>query len=279
MEITVGDSSQNIKFGDPQEEKYWGFWYDTFRFKHMMKGLKFANGHVTDREDCHYAHVKLAGVGEETVGIKFNLFYPGETEITQNPDMALPDSLKSSSYLSDLTMKIMKDASTTDLKITCGEKDNKKIFHVHKNFFCARSPVFRAAVETDMLEGRTKEIYIEEVDPVTLQEMISYIYTGDFTVLADKYILPGMMDLLCFRMKDVEDENIADMLIAAGNISVETTYIEIILLISVGRHGSQKLTRIAMNKIRNQREILSNPAFRRKFEGHQNFLFDLCQDM
>ena len=35
-------------------------------------------------------------------------------------------------------------------------------------------------------------------------------------LVADKYDIPGMMDLLCFQMKDVEDENIADMLIAAG---------------------------------------------------------------
>ena len=58
--------------------------------------------------------------------------------------------------------------------------------------------------------------------------MINYIYTGDFTGadlnvemvawLADKYDIPGMMNLLCQRMKDEEvgPEIIADMLIAAG---------------------------------------------------------------
>ena len=103
------------------------------------------------------------------------------------------------------------------------------MFPIHKNFFCDSSPVFRAAIESDMLEGRTKEIYIEEVDPGTLQELINYVYTGNFTGaglnvqmvawLADKYDMPGMMDLLCSRMKEGEDvgpERIADMLIAAG---------------------------------------------------------------
>ena len=125
----------------------------------------------------------------------------------------------------------MQDESTADLKISCGEKDNKKIFNVHKSFLCASSPVFRAAIENDMVEGRTKEIYIEEVDEKTVEEMIKYIYTGDFTGedlnvqmvawLADKYDIPGMMDLLCSRMKEGEDvgpEVIADLLIAAGNI-------------------------------------------------------------
>ena len=65
------------------------------------------------------------------------------------------------------------------------------------------------------------------MDEKTVQEMIHYIYTGEFTGkdlnvqsvawVADKYDLPGMMDLLCFRMiEDVEEEYIADMLIAAG---------------------------------------------------------------
>ena len=132
-------------------------------------------------------------------------------------------------YLSAQTSKIMKDESTADMKISCGEKDNKKIFKVHKNFFCASSPVLRAAVESDMIEGRTKEIYIEEVDEKTLQEMINYVYTGRFTganlnvemvaLMADKYDIPGMMDLLCTNMKEVEDVGpkiIAELLIAGG---------------------------------------------------------------
>ena len=61
--------------------------------------------------------------------------------------------------------------------------------------------------------------------------MIHYVYSGDFTGaalnvqmvawLADKYDIPGMMDLLCSRMEgedDVGPEMIADMLIAAGKI-------------------------------------------------------------
>ena len=112
----------------------------------------------------------------------------------------------------------MEDDSTADFIIRC----ESKAFNVHKNFFCASSPVFRAAIESDIVE-----IYIREVDVKTVLEMIYYVYTGDFTGadlnvqsvawVADKYNLPGMMDLLCFRMTgDVEDEKIADMLIAAG---------------------------------------------------------------
>ena len=164
---------------------------------------------------------------QDTLEIKFSLFSPGE--ITQTQKRTLPDTMKSSSYVSAKIMKIMNDENTADLKITCGDKNNKKVFKVHKSFFCASSPVFRAAIESDMLEGRTGEIFIEEVDPGTLQEMIHYIYTGELTGanlnvqmmawVADKYDLPGMMDLVFFKMKGdevVDPGIIADMLIAAG---------------------------------------------------------------
>ena len=107
----------------------------------------------------HLVHVKLTGKEEVPIEIKFTLFYIGE--IIRKQERKLPDSLRSSKFLSDLTMKIMNDESTADLKITCGKKDNKKIFKVHKSFMCAISPVFRAAIESDMLEGVTSEIYIE----------------------------------------------------------------------------------------------------------------------
>ena len=110
------------------------------------------------------------------------------------------------------------------------------------------------------------------MDEKTLREMIHYVYTGELTGVeldvqmvawvADKYHLSGMMDLLCFRMKEdkVEDEYIADMLIAAQ------------------RHNSEELKMIAMKKLRNKKEILSQPAFRKKLKGDQNILLDLIQE-
>ena len=169
--------------------------------------------------------MKLSDAGlATTLEIRYSLYSPGE--ITVKEELDLPNSLNTNQYVSELNMKIMKDQSTADMKISCGEKDDKKFFNVYKSFFVARSPVFKAAIEKDMSEGRTEEIYIEEVDEKTVEEMIHYVYTGKFTgadlnvqmmaLVADKYDIPGMMDLLCFQMKDVEDENIADMLIAAG---------------------------------------------------------------
>ena len=46
-----------------------------------------------------------------------------------------------------------------------------------------------------------------------------------------------------------------------------------------GRHGSDELKKIAMNKLRKKREILTNPAFREKLQNYQNILFELIQEL
>ena len=229
VEIILGFSSQSFSFGDHVNREYLDF--DATNRSLVLKPGKIAGiwdfqqgeiGNWNKNLAKSLVHVELTAGGRDTLEIKFTLF-------TENQERLLLDSLKNSRYLSTQNAKIMKDESTADLKISCGEKENKKIFNVHKNFFFASSPVFRVAIESDMLEGRNSEIYIEEVDEKTVEEMISYIYTRGFTGadlniqmvawLANKYDLPGMMELLCSRIKVdkiVEFEKIADILIAAG---------------------------------------------------------------
>ena len=203
--------------------------------------------------------------------IKFTLFCPGDTIGTQER-VTLPESLKPATYLAELNKGIMEDDRTTDFKVICGAREKKTIFNVHKIFLCASSPVLRAAITSDMLEAKNSEIFIEDVDEKTVQEMINYIYTGELTGVdldiqmvawvADKYELPGMLDLLCFRMKvdEVEGVHIADMLLAAR------------------RHDSLELQQIAMDKLKANKELLSEPAFREKFKGDQSILFELIQE-
>ena len=275
VEIILGDSSQSFTFGDPLKEEYLQF-DDTSRSLAVkpgtVKNIKYGIGGYCTDIAAGLVHVNLTDAGvEDTLEIRFTLFTP-----TQG----------SPRYLSDQNTKIMQDESTKDMKISCGEKDNKKIFNVHKIFFCASSPVFRAAMESDMIEGRTNEIYIEELDEKTLQEMINYVYKGDFTGadlnvkmvawLADKYDIPGMMVQLCHRMKEVEDvgpEIIADLLISAGKHLKNLSSVK---LFSAGLHDSNGLKKIAMEKLRKNQELLHDSAFLKKL--NQNILIDIIQE-
>ena len=130
-------------------------------------------------------------------------------------------------------------------------------------------------VLTDMKEAREGDIYIEEVDEVTLASMINFIYTGDLAGdnldvqmvanMADKYDMPAFMDMLCFKMKteDIPSEFIAD------------------LLISADRHDSKDLKNVALDKIRADREIINDKGFRKKLQNteNKNILFDLFNEL
>ena len=85
------------------------------------------------------------------------------------------------------------DQETSDIVIHCqGEQ-----ILAHKCILSARSPVFRAMMQANMLESIKREIMIEDVDNEVLKEMLRFIYTAevgedfskikDLLVLADKY--------------------------------------------------------------------------------------------
>ena len=128
---------------------------------------------------------------------------------------------------------------------------------------------------TDMKEARKGEVYIEDVDDGTLASMINFIYTGELSVdnldiqmitnVADKYDMPALRDLICFKMKseDIPSEFIAD------------------LLISADRHDSQDLKNVALDKLRADREIINDPGFRKKLQNaeNKNILFDIFNEL
>ena len=128
---------------------------------------------------------------------------------------------------------------------------------------------------TDMKEAKKGEVYIKDVDEGTLASMINFIYTGELsadnlniqmvTNMADKYNMPALRDLLCFKMKseDVSSECIAD------------------LLISADRHDSQDLKNVALDKLRADREIINDPGFKRKLQNaeNKNIIFDIFNEL
>jgi len=167
---------------------------------------------------------------------------------------------------------VMEDEVTSDFTIRC----NTRTFRIHKAIFCARSPEFRAMILTDMEEAKKGEIFIKDIDEGTLSSMISYIYTGelelkeDFDVqtiawTADKYNLGGWLELLCLKIREEQEtkkETIAN------------------LLISAHMHNSKVMKETALEKIRNNREILQDVEFQEMIqEADVKIIFNLSQDL
>lgn len=169
---------------------------------------------------------------------------------------------------------ILEDDATADFTIRCETME----FRVHKAVLCARSLVFRATILTPMKEADKGEIFVEEIDKKTMATVINFIYTGELELGKDpdiqtlawagtKYLLPGFMDLLSLQASgnlngDLKGEMIADLLITAH------------------RHESEDLRMIALDKIRDNKEIFSDQGFRRMMkEADPSILMDLVKDL
>ena len=94
---------------------------------------------------------------------------------------------------------LLLDTETSDVVLLCQGEE----IRAHNLILSARSPVFRAMLQSQMLESTRREIRIEDVDKDVLKEMLSYIYKIEvdvnFTkfkkllVLADKYQIEDLV--------------------------------------------------------------------------------------
>ena len=154
----------------------------------------------------------------------------------------------------------MEDDETADFTIRCPTKE----FRVHRAVLCARSEVFRASILTPMQEALQSETFVKDVGERALASVIKLIYTGELELGDDpdiqdlawagtKYLLDGFMDLLALHLQKRKEEfpgkMIADILIAAH------------------RFFSPDLRRIALDKIRINREVSKDPGFRMAMKG------------
>ena len=61
-----------------------------------------------------------------------------------------------------------------DMKIKC----QGRLFECHQFMLSARSPVFKAMFLSDMSEKANREVEIKDVEPDTLSELLTFMYTG-----------------------------------------------------------------------------------------------------
>jgi len=150
-----------------------------------------------------------------------------------------------------LVKAIMEDGDTADFTLRCETKE----FRVHKNVLCARSPVFRAAILSDIEEGR-EGVMLMDLDEKTLASVIHFVYLSELkmsddqdiqmlVLAADLYDLTGLRDLLLSKLdkEGFRGETTAD------------------LLISAYRHGAKNLRELAFEKIRADRSLCKEEGF------------------
>ena len=201
-------------------------------------------------------------------------------ETVEGEDPAILWALKNEKFqIVDLLMAFneinLRGDPSTDLTIHSASES----FRVHKYFFCSKSPVFCAMLNSNMREDREREVTLKHMNSSTVSSMIHYFYTGeladgwkdldvrDVAETADQYDLSDWMMIFCSALEteEMSGEKVAEMMI------VGTRY---------QHSAARELTMVARNKIRERREITRDLGFRERLrrEDH-DVLFEFLEIM
>ncbi|KAG4428473.1 hypothetical protein IFR05_016042 [Cadophora sp. M221] len=60
-----------------------------------------------------------------------------------------------------------------------GPDDNKQTFSVHRSLACAASPFFKAAFESNMIEGTTQTMHLEDVEADVFGVLVHHLYSHE----------------------------------------------------------------------------------------------------
>jgi len=118
--------------------------------------------------------------------------------------------------------KLFKDSVMTDIAVTT---DNSA-FMAHKAVLAARSSVFAAMFNTNMVEKELNSVEITDFEDEIVKAMLEYLYTGETEVLAErapdllqiaeKYDLAGLKEDCEYTIADnLNVENAAQVLVMA----------------------------------------------------------------
>ena len=123
-----------------------------------------------------------------------------------------------------------------------------------------------------MLEAREGEVTVTDVDPGTFAAVLHYIYTGELDdekdldinkmiYAAEKYDLDGLKELLFLKMKseDIQEEFIPDLLILAD------------------KYQASQIKKLALEKIRANRNVLEDLEFQKRMINSPHILFALMK--
>jgi speckle-type POZ protein len=99
----------------------------------------------------------------------------------------------------------------------------KKSFAAHKVVVSARSPVFAAMFNNDMLESKTNQVKIDDVDPLCFERFLEFIYTGkingaaddeNLMKVADKYQIDTLKNVCLYANQEITPEELTSLMIS-----------------------------------------------------------------
>ena len=151
-----------------------------------------------------------------------------EMTVSSSPSEVLPFTSTVNGNMTDHYKQLMESKSLSD--ITIDVKGQK--FEAHKLVLAARSPVFLAMFQNDLMEKKTNTLDIEDIEPTVFAEVLRFIYTDEVNKLdelakellaaADKYML-DLLKVKCERSlaRTITLKNCCELLILTNLHSAE----------------------------------------------------------
>jgi len=164
----------------------------------------------------------------------------------------------------DLNFVFLDKTNKYDVTLTCGDK----VFYCHKYMLSARSTVFQAMFQSNMLEDESGNVDIVDIHSYVLLEMLQYIYTGcsqNLEIHAKNLLATAEKYQLAHLKKSCEDELIS-------KLGVENC-IEMLLLGEM--YQATNLKRATVNFFtRNQRKF-DTINWKLMLKNHPNLVIEL----
>jgi hypothetical protein len=187
-----------------------------------------AGGFTTDHSLGSVSSMFVDFVSTQTLREKPGLCVKGmlqfSIKITVDISSTVQETTENYKSLSSLMRCLLYNGSQAEAILIkfprCGE-----VLSAHKHVLPARSPVFRAMFQSNMPETVTGEIHVEDINPTTMKEFLSYLYTESFTLVSYLSDPRRAMDMFGVAMKyDVEIlehkcENALVSLLSAENVA------------------------------------------------------------
>jgi len=203
----------------------------------------------------------------ETLQLKVELTTPGHLSSTISlvPNKYTVKETSGSKLIADMK-SLLSRADFADFAIICEGKN----FPCHEAVLRARSPVFDTMFIQEMKESTTRELIIEDVGEDIIDAFLEYIYTGEITkkvenesglvYVADKYSVPGLLEVCFHRFPEIKEDMVVDILILAD------------------RHNLDDFKKVAIQRVlQDKSKFFSDENFVNKMKMVPNLLVELVK--
>jgi len=132
------------------------------------------------------------------------------------------------SLTSDIASLLLNTEESGDMILVCGDGEVK----AHRNIMSARSPAFKAMLESEMKEKKSGRVEVKDFGKSVVKAMVQFIYTAEIDEeiedivelmkIGNKYLIKSLVNECGLRLaKDISKDNVLDLEIVADSFSAE----------------------------------------------------------